>query len=149
MAGLFLPVGPIHAQSTETVTATCKDALLSPGQSGRALAAVTGGVQSWGKATSSTSAPSQAAPTTSRRATPSVGGVGQVWVNIASKGYHSPGTRWYGKTKQGSYMSEAEARAQGIGRTTARFARRKWTTSGGWPKGASSSSLARRDAGSG
>src|SRR5258705_6544855 len=37
----------------------------------------------------------------------------KVWVNTNSGIYHCPGTRWYGKTKQGSYMSEEDARAQG------------------------------------
>jgi hypothetical protein len=37
----------------------------------------------------------------------------QGWVNTASGVYHYPGTRWYGQTKQGQYMSEAEARAKG------------------------------------
>lgn len=32
-----------------------------------------------------------------------------VWVNPDSKVFHRSGSSWYGKTKQGSYMSEADA----------------------------------------
>src|SRR5437899_9077142 len=37
----------------------------------------------------------------------------QVWVNAGTGVYHYPGTRWFGNTKQGKFMSEADARAQG------------------------------------
>jgi endonuclease G len=37
----------------------------------------------------------------------------QVWVNKKSGVYHHPGARWYGNTKEGAYMSEPQAVAQG------------------------------------
>lgn len=37
----------------------------------------------------------------------------RVWVNTASGVYHCPGTRWYGNTKHGEYMDQAEAQKKG------------------------------------
>ena len=41
------------------------------------------------------------------------GGDGKVWVNTASNVYHCAGTRYYGKTKAGLYMTESDAKAKG------------------------------------
>jgi hypothetical protein len=38
---------------------------------------------------------------------------GMVWVNPATKVFHREGDRWYGKTKQGKYMTESEAIQEG------------------------------------
>ena len=41
------------------------------------------------------------------------GGDGKVWVNAKSKTYHCMGTKYYGKTKAGAYMTEMDAKAKG------------------------------------
>jgi len=37
----------------------------------------------------------------------------RVWVNTNSGVYHCPGTRWYGNTKSGQYMTQKQAQYKG------------------------------------
>jgi hypothetical protein len=116
------------AQSTASVTATCKDGTTFTGQSKRGACSHHGGVQTWtsgGGSQASTaatppppsaaaSAPAMpAAPTGKSTAQATRPSSGQVWLNTASNVYHCPGTRYYGKTKAGEYMTEAAAKARG------------------------------------
>ena len=41
------------------------------------------------------------------------GGAGQVWVNTETHVYHKQGSKWYGKTKKGKYLSEQDAIKEG------------------------------------
>ena len=67
----------------------------------------------------------KAEPATTETATPATdtskplatqapgGGPGMVWVNQKSKVYHKEDSRYYGRTKDGKYMTEEEAKAMG------------------------------------
>ena len=45
--------------------------------------------------------------------TPATSTAGEVWVNTRSGKYWKPGSRYYGKTKEGEFMSELEALDRG------------------------------------
>ena len=38
---------------------------------------------------------------------------GMVWVNLQTKSYHQEGSRWFGTTGKGKYMTEADAQRAG------------------------------------
>ncbi|MDQ6760208.1 MAG: helix-hairpin-helix domain-containing protein [Acidobacteriota bacterium] len=58
----------------------------------------------------STTAATSNAASNMNRGTP---GPGQVWVNTETKVFHRQGSKWYGTTKAGKYMSETDAMKAG------------------------------------
>jgi hypothetical protein len=69
------------------------------------------------KNSTAAASPAAAAPATAKstgthaatKAPAPGGGHGLVWVNTESHVYHKEGSRFYGTTKKGQYMTEAEA----------------------------------------
>ena len=109
-----------------TGTATCKDGTSYTGVKKGACGGHKG-VKSWDAAVAAAGAATTGAAASGPMASPKKssraaalpataaagGGAGKVWVNTSSKTYHCEGDKYYGKTKAGSYMSEADAKAQG------------------------------------
>ena len=141
IAGLFLIPGAF-AQTPAGSTGQCKDGTYTTAPKKAGACSGHKGVASWYAANGTMPAPgassqsampaasaSQSAPasapqsapaSTSLKASPAASraqapgnGPGMVWVNTASKVYHCSGTEYYGKTKSGKYVSEADAKAEG------------------------------------
>ena len=124
----FLGSSTVFAQATAAApsgsTGLCKDGSYTSNETKKGACAGHKGVKDWfGAKAAAAEVPAKAAapasaPAATKAAAPSTapaagGGAGQVWVNSSSKVYHCEGTKYYGKTKKGEYMTEAAAKAAG------------------------------------
>jgi hypothetical protein len=127
------------AQAPAGSTGQCKDGTYSTAASKQGACRGHQGVKEWyaaaptapaaaapaaaPKVAASAPPPAATAPAPAAKASPASkaaampqaagGGPGLVWVNTSSNVYHCYGSNYYGKTKEGSYMSEADAKAKG------------------------------------
>ncbi|WGS52240.1 hypothetical protein LFL96_29000 [Paraburkholderia sp. D15] len=131
-SAVFAQASAPMAASSNAVSAVCKDGTSYSGAtmkgacrghggvdkkaSGKSGAAASTSPDSKNGTLSAASAPSATTPKpmAAMSAAPAAGGgPGKVWVNTSTKVYHCSGDKYYGKTKQGEYMSEADAKAKG------------------------------------
>lgn len=103
-------------------TGLCKDGSFTTNATKKGACNGHKGVKDWFSAAAPAPAASAMAPASNPAAKAKTaaampaaagGGAGQVWVNADSKVYHCAGSRYYGKTKKGEYMTEAAAKAAG------------------------------------
>jgi hypothetical protein len=140
-AAISFSWAPANAATTSTaapassavVTGVCKDGTSYTGDTKKGACRGHKGVKEWygskgASATPAAAAPVAAAPAAAaaaktapasvkaapaKSAVAAGGGAGKVWVNSNSKVYHCQGSKWYGTTKAGEYMTEAQAKAAG------------------------------------
>jgi hypothetical protein len=121
------PAATAAAAAPAGSTGLCKDGTYYSGPTKKGACKGHKGVKDWygAPAAAAATAPATAAPPTPTVASPATspapkvaaapgGAAGKVWVNNSTKVYHCPGDKWYGKTKEGEYMPEAEATAHGF-----------------------------------
>ena len=133
VAGLFAATASyaqVPASAPSGSTGLCKDGTFYSGATKKGACAGHKGLKTWygaaaavgaasatpaAAASASTPAAAAMAPAaaSSAKAAAPGGGPGQVWVNTSTKVYHCQGDKYYGKTKHGSYMSEADAKTKG------------------------------------
>jgi hypothetical protein len=112
--------GPTAA-SPAAATGLCKDGTPYTGASKKGACRGHKGVKEWyADKPAQSAAPAAQTPAAARAgiapkaAAPApAAGPGKVWVNTSTKIYHCEGSKFYGNTKQGEYMAEADAQAQG------------------------------------
>ena len=122
----------VPASAPAGTTGLCKDGSFYSGASKKGACAGHKGVKTWygasaaavasapaaapamaaSAAPASAPSPAKSAPATTAAAPG--GGAGKVWANDSTKVYHCSTDKYYGKTKHGSYMSEADAKAKGF-----------------------------------
>jgi acyl-CoA synthetase (NDP forming) len=120
--GLFtvlLGIAPLGAQTTPPTTSnsaspTTNTTTTAPAKKSRKKSAVAADSSTTSApATASSSTATSKAPVATAPAAAAPPQKGMVWVNTASGVYHAEGTKYYGKTKQGKYMTEADAQKAG------------------------------------
>lgn len=128
---LLAPASRAFAQtpSAQSPTAKCRDGTVSYSATRSGTCSGHGGVAQWLVPSGATARCIDGTFSTSAQrqgACSHHGGVAQwlagtnagatatrVWVNTSSGVYHCPGSRYYGGTKHGVYMTEVEARSKG------------------------------------
>jgi pyruvate/2-oxoglutarate dehydrogenase complex dihydrolipoamide acyltransferase (E2) component len=116
-----MPAAPVAAKAAApaaaTVNAVCKDGTPFSGDTLKGACRGHGGVDKKAGAAAA-AAPAVGKPATKADSAPMAqapgGGAGKVWANDSTKVYHCANDKFYGKTKHGEYMSEADAKAKGF-----------------------------------